>query len=352
MVYGIKPLFNQFPVTINLLIFTVLASLIWLAGTRLSYLIDSIAEKTQLARALLGLILLATATELPEFVTTLTASSSGNGTLALNNMFGGMLLQLAVLTVADVWVKKGTLCSRPHDPTVAVAGILCIISLSTVLVAKSLGDIQLGFQLGLGSLSIALLYVLSMFVLKIMQNKDTWSPVDLPDDDQTDPVRDNKFDQKSLKYLICFSILCAAVILACGVSLVDLAETLSKQTGLGSSFIGASLLALTTSLPELSTSIAAVKVKAYTMAISNVFGSNLIMTFLLFPNDFAFTKGPIINEIDTAATFALCAGIFMTAIYCLGLLVRSKRKILGMGIESGILGLCYIASLAVLFSLR
>lgn len=352
MACGIKPLFNQFPVTINFFIFALLASLIWLAGTRLSYLIDAIAEQTHLARALLGLILLATATELPEFVTTITASSSGNGTLALNNMFGGMLLQLAVLTAADIWVKKGTLCSRPHDPTVAVAGLLCIISLSTVLIAKSLGDLNLGFHLGLGSLVIAILYVVSMAVLKLMQNKETWSPVDLPDDEQANEGRNNQFDQKSLKYLIGFSVLCASVILGCGVALVHLAETLSKQTGLGSSFIGASLLALTTSLPELSTSIAAVKVKAYTMAISNVFGSNLIMTFLLFPNDLAFTQGPIINQIDTAAAFALCAGIFMTAIYCIALLIRSKQKILGMGVESVILGLSYIASLAVLFSLR
>jgi len=345
-------LFNELSVLVNFAIFVCLASLIWLSGTRLSYLIDAVAEQTKLGRAFLGLILLATATELPEFVTTLTASSSGNGELALNNMFGGMLLQLAVLCVADWWVKKGTLCSRPHDPTVAIAGLLCITSMSIVLIAKSLRDHQMLAHMGLGSIVIAVLYVCSMFILHKMQGRKTWSPVDLPDENHDENQRKNRFDKKSMRYLVSFSLGCAGVILVSGVLLVDLAETLAVQTGLGASFVGASLLALTTSLPELSTSIAAVRVKAYTMAISNVFGSNMIMTFLLFPNDIVFTEGPIINQIGPATTFALVAGIFMTAIYCIALLARPKIKILGMSIESLVLAVCYISSLAVMYSLR
>lgn len=88
---------ETFPIALNLLIFSGLAGLIWIAGARLSYYVDAIAEQTKIARAFLGLILLATATELPEIVTTVTAASSGNGALALNNMFGGVMLQLTVL---------------------------------------------------------------------------------------------------------------------------------------------------------------------------------------------------------------------------------------------------------------
>jgi len=345
-------LFEALPITLNLLIFTGLAGLIWVSGTRLSYFIDAVAEQTKIARAFLGLILLATATELPEFVTTLTASSSGNGTLALNNMFGGMLLQLFVLVIADLFVKNGTLSSRPHKPTVCVAGLLCIASMSAVLIIKALGDTAMAWHVGFGSISIALLYVASMYILNLMDSRETWSPVDLPEDQIAEKERNNRYDEKSLTYLIGFSALAALVILVCGVLLVRLAETLAEQTGLGTSFIGASLLALTTSVPELSTSIAAVRVKAYTMAISNVLGSNMIMTFLLFPNDLIFTGGPIINEIGAPATFALGAGILMTALYCIGLLARPKIKVLGMGLDSLAIAVCYLASLGIMFTLR
>ena len=352
MDYGIRLLFDEFSLTINFIIFLSLALLIWLAGTRLSYLIDAIAEQTKIARAFLGLVLLATATELPEFVTTLTATTQGTPSLALNNMFGGMLLQLFVLAIADMFVKEGTLASRPHKPTVAIAGLLCITSLSIIMVAKIMGDQTFAFHVGIGSTSVALLYMASMYILWQMENRETWSPVDLPENKIAEQERQNRYDEKSLLYLIIFSVICAGVILVCGVLLVRLADTLSEQTGLGTSFIGATLLALTTSLPELSTSIAAIRVKAYTMAISNIFGSNMIMTFLLFPNDLAFTQGSIINEIDEPATFALVIGIFMTSLYCIALLARPKVKLCGMGLGSiGILA-AYFASVMGMYYLR
>lgn len=345
-------MFDNFPVTINSIVFLGLAALIWLAGTRLSYLIDAIAERTKIARAFLGLVLLATATELPELVTTLSATTSGTPSLALNNMFGGMLLQLFVLAIADMFVKEGPLVSRPHKPTVAIAGLLCITSLAAVLIAKTLGDQILAFHIGIGSAFIALLYIASMYILWQMENRETWSPVDLPENQIAEQARQNRYDEKSFAYLIIFSALCAAVILVCGVLLVRLADTLANQTGLGTSFIGATLLALTTSMPELSTSIAAVRVKAYTMAISNIFGSNMIMTFLLFPNDLAYTDGSIFSQIDKLATFAITAGIFLTGLYCIGLLARPKIKIFRMGLTSIALMIGYFFSIIVLYNLR
>ncbi|MBT0585163.1 hypothetical protein [Alteromonas oceanisediminis] len=208
-------MFNGFSIGVNLAIFCALAGIVWLAGTRLSYLIDAIAEQTQIARAFLGLILLATATELPEFVTTITASSSGNGTLALNNMFGGMLMQLAVLSAADWCVKDGTLCAKPHKPNVAVAGLLCIVPMAAVLIASLFSDwlsvSMFGAQrIGLGSLVVGVLYLIAMYLLKTMQGRDTWSAVDLPDEQRSsDDRRENKFDDKSRSYLISFSIVCA-----------------------------------------------------------------------------------------------------------------------------------------------
>lgn len=345
-------MFDAFSIPINFLIFFALAVIIWQTGTRLSYCIDAIAEKTKIARAFLGLILLATATELPEFVTTLTASSSGKGTLALNNMFGGMMLQLAVLAAADFCVKNGTLSSKMHHPTVAVAGLLCITSLSAVLGLYVLEDWSFALHVGIGSALIAVLYIASMYVLYLAQGRETWSAVDLPQEHKTDSERNNKYDEQSLTRLVIISVICASAILFSGVLLVRLADTLAEQTGLGASFVGASLLAMTTSLPELSTSIAAVRVKAYTMAISNIFGSNMIMAFLLFPNDIVFMDGPIINEIDQPAAFALGAGIFMTAIYCMGLLLRPKMKVAGMGLDSLAILLCYIGSIIVMYNLR
>jgi cation:H+ antiporter len=346
-------LFETFSIVINLLIFTGFAGSIWMAGTRLSYLIDAIAEQTNIARAFMGLVFLATATELPEMVTTITAASAGNGKLAINNMFGGMMLQLAVLAIAEMFIIKGTLSSMPRNTAVVVAGLLIIPSLSLLLLLSFTGDFALVAHMGVGSVLIAILYVLSMFILWKIEDRNTWSPVDLPNEQISHgEKRRNRYDDLPLRKLIIYSIIAGLIILFSGVFVVQVAETLAVQTGLGSSFIGVSLLALTTSMPELSTSIAAIRVKAYTMAIANIFGSNLIMTFLIFPVDLFFLEGPILDHIDLSASIALVSGIFLTAIYCIGLLTRPKVRIFGMGIDSMLVLFFYVISLIILYHVR
>lgn len=263
-----------------------------------------------------------------------------------------MMLQLAVLAIADIFVKNSPLSSMPQKPAIAVAGLFCILPLSFLLMMHVTGDATIFAHLGFGSVVAAGLYIVSMFIMRRVQDRNIWSPVDLPEDQIAEARRKNRYDGLSLGKLITFSTACAAVILVCGILVVRLADTLAVQTGLGTSFIGISLLAMTTSLPELSTSIAAVRVKAYTMAISNVFGSNMIMTFLIFPVDLFFREGPVLNEINGSASFALAAGIFMTLIYCVGLLTRPKTKILGMGLDSLLMLAGYIVSLGVLYHLK
>jgi cation:H+ antiporter len=134
--------------------------------------------------------------------------------------------------------------------------------------------------------------------------------------------------------------------------LVETAQTIADQSALGSGFIGVTLLAASTSLPELSTTIAAVRLGAYTMAISNIFGSNLIMVLVLFPADIFYRQGEILHQADDTAQLALLSGIFVTAIYVIGLLMKRKPRILGMGVDSVLVLAVYLASLYAFYSAR
>ena len=129
-------------------------------------------------------------------------------------------------------------------------------------------------------------------------------------------------------------------------------KSIATQSGLGSSFIGATLLATSTSLPELSTAIAAVRLGVPSMAISDIFGSNLIMVLLLFPSDILYREGLLLDAADTSALFALIAGIILTAVYLLGLYIRSPRKFLGAGVDSWIVLLLYTITLFTFYHVR
>jgi cation:H+ antiporter len=112
------------------------------------------------------------------------------------------------------------------------------------------------------------------------------------------------------------------------------------------------MLATATSLPELSTAVTAVRLNNHSMAISNVFGSNLVMLLLLFPSDVFYREGLIIDAIDPSARFALVVGIVLTSIYVIGLFMRSPRRFLGLGLDSWAVLAAYIAALFFLYHVR
>ena len=73
---------------------------------------------------------------------------------------------------------------------------------------------------------------------------------------------------------------------------------------------------------------------AYTMAISNIFGSNLIMIALILPADMAYRNGPILLEVDNSARLSISIGMLVTAIYVAGILIRRTPRLFGAGIDS------------------
>ncbi len=346
--------FNQFHLGVNLLIFALLSAGIWNAGTKLTIFADEMSDRKKLSKALIGFVFLAGVTELPELVTTVTAAFEDNAALVLNNMFGGIVLQTAVLAIADLVASHAPLTYYPRKPTVLLEGILLILLLSLLLAILSMGERHLFLSIGIGSGFLAAIYAMSVLLLRAQDAKGAWVPVQIADK----PKRSGStlslswVKEVSDAYLVKGLVISIGTILVLGVLMVYLAETLAAQTGLGASFIGVTLLAAATSLPELSTTIMAVRLGAYTMAISNIFGSNLIMVVLILPADIIYRSGPILLSADKSAIYALTAGLVVTAIFMIGLVIRSRRKILGMGYDSFAVLVVYLLSLFALYALR
>lgn len=347
-------LWSNTPLPANLMLFAICAVSVWLAGSALARYADIIADRRNLGKALMGLVFLATATELPEIATTFTAAIKNNASLVLGNMFGGVTMQTAILAVIDLFVVRGVLTQYPRKPTHALEAALLIILLSVLLGFCISGDVAIGFNIGLGTSILAIAYMLCIKLLRSYDEKGDWVSVDLPG--ETEPAKqlfaDCSIAVLSTNVLILRSAVAAIVILICGVLLVHSAEAIAVQTGLGSSFIGATILAASTSLPELSTTVAAARLGAYTMAISNIFGSNLIVLILLFPADILYRGGPILAAADQTEILNIIFGILVTAIYVVGLLVRHKPRVLGMGADSACVLTVYVGSLFVLYFAR
>lgn len=342
------------PIGANLVLFAGAAAAVWMAGSRLSLYADIIADRTGVSRALLGFVFLATVTQLPEIVTNTTGAIRGNGALVVNSMFGGIAMQTAVLAVADLMARGQVLTFQTYRSGVHLQGIMLILALAALLAVNELGELELGWQLGLGAVLMALFYVLAVFLLWRYEGNSQWEAINTPEEQKTERTRELRQAHQgaSLRALQRRSLLAALVILLCGMALVDLAEAVAVQSGLGSSFVGVTLLATATSLPEFSTVVAAIRLGAHGMAVSDIFGSNLIMVFLLLPSDAFYREGLLLSAIDPSARFALIVGMVLTAIYLVGLYTRSTRQLAGMGLDSWAVLLVYVASLFAFYQLR
>ncbi|MEO9824635.1 MAG: hypothetical protein ABJF50_09510 [Paracoccaceae bacterium] len=335
----------------SLMIFSGCAACVWIAGARLAYLADALADRFKLAKSLVGLLLLSLATSLPEVATTLTAAMQQSRDLVLNNLFGGITLQTAILAMADFWAR-GPITNYPRKANHALEATLLVLLLSVALIITNLGETFVVAGVGIGSVAIAGIYCGAIWLLRRYNNSSDWVPVDLPDPDPLAFPAPTGLNDTANVSLISQVVVACVAILVFGILLVIFAERIADQSGLGAGFVGVTLLAAATSLPELSTSIAAVRIGAYTMAISNIFGSNLIMLVLVFPADILFRAGPILQDTSRTVSLALAFGLVVTAIYLTGLIVRRKPRFGEFGLDSILVMLTFLGSLVAYYFAR
>ena len=347
--------FQTFPFLLNIILFFLAGVTVWVSGTRLTTYADIISDRKSWDKASMGFIFLALATQLPEIVTNTTGALHGNGELVLNAMFGGITMQTAVLAIADIFIIGTTTLSFTARKSInLLQGVVLILLLSLVLVATMLGDTVVFWHIGASPILLAILYILVIFIFLDYGKNNGWSVANFPEDlkQKANPKDKLAKNSHTTKKLYLYSGFASLAILVSGVVLVQTAEAIATQSGLGASFIGVTLLASSTSLPELSASIAAVRLGAQSMAISNIFGSNLIMIFLLLPADMFYLNGAILNSVNDSAKFALISGIVVTAIYVIGLIVRKSQTFLRMGLDSITVLILYIITLYILYTLR
>jgi cation:H+ antiporter len=129
-------------------------------------------------------------------------------------------------------------------------------------------------------------------------------------------------------------------------------EAVAVQTGLGTSFFGAVFLGFSTSLPEVSTVVAAVRLRRYEMAISDIFGTNLFNVLIIFLVDALHPGDSVLVDAGRFSAFGALLALVLTAIFLVGLIERRDRTVLHMGYDSLTAIFVYGAGVTVLYSLR
>jgi len=344
-------MFENLSLGTNAAVFGAAALAVWVAGTRLARYADRIAEKTGLGRELLGILLLGGVTSLPEVAVGVSATMAGSPVLSVNDVLGSAAINIVILAVADAVYGRNAITSTPAVPEVMLQGALGILMLSLVAAAGIAGDVPVW---GMGAWSWLLLttFFCAVWVIWKSQGLKSWMPTQQSPTLASSSDSGTGQDDFSLRTLLLLTGGVGVAILIAGFMLARTGEALAEQTGLGTSFFGAVLLGMSTSLPELSTVLAAVRLRRYEMALAGVLGTNIFNVAIIVLVDALHPGEPVLIEAGRFAAFSALLASVLTALYLIGMIARQNRTVLRMGIDSLAVLVCYAAGVLVLYQLR
>ncbi len=321
------------------IIFIISAAAITVAAMQLAKYGDVIAIRTRLGGMFVGLILLAGVTSLPELLSSILYIDNTPHNLAAGNLLGSCMFNMFLLAVLDLAHHKRRIL-RKAALKHALSGSLAIFLIGLVVFFNLANiDLKIGW-VGVDSLVIMAAYVVGIRLLQ----KDT-NPSDAPLTAEDIPE-----GTPSLRRgLIGFGLATTALIFITPY-MVKSSSDIAEITGLGATFIGSTLVAVITSLPEIVTSLAAARINADDMAIGNLFGSNMFNMFALGVTDIFDLQGRFLAAIDPVFLVVGMLGLLMTGMGLIGNLARIRRRFFIVELDSMALIVMYAAGLWLLYS--
>jgi cation:H+ antiporter len=325
--------------------FVALAVVIVFAGTFLARYADALGELTGMGRSLAGLVLLAMATSLPELATDCSAALIGAIDLAAGDLLGSCLFNLLILGMLDMMFRSRGRMLSPQAAAHALGAITSILltSIALLFILWRIDASVVG--VGVGTIVIAACY---LFCLRWVYADHRYGRSDL----MAPAVESPDVEQYTLRHATIGYLVTTAVIFAAAPLLARTAENLAVVSGLGGTFVGTTLLALTTSLPELVTTAAALRMGSFDMAVGNIFGSNSFNIAIMFGVDACYRDGALLASISATHAVTAVAVIIVTSIATMGLLYRAEKRYWLIEPDAVLVIVLVLAALGLVYQLR
>lgn len=273
---------------------------------KLSYYGDILGKQSKIGSAFVGGLLIASITSLPEFVTSVSAVMIDNPTLSFGDIVGSNMFNIFVLAVYNIYFFRVNVFKNTSKRYL----IDCIILLADYLF------IVLGCHniiVNIVSLILFLAYIVYMYFVFTSEKEEDESPY------------------KKDEYIVIKFIFTAVIMIALSVCLTYQADKISHlYPKFSSSSIGAMLLGITTSLPEVVTTFSLLKLNNFNMAISNMLGSNIFNFLVLAISDLFIKDNYIYNYSDKYSMFYVFGGILITMLFSISILSKQAKKLVYM----------------------
>lgn len=260
-----------------------------------------IAAKLGVPQLLIGLTIVAMGTSAPEAAISISSSLKGSAEIAVGNVLGSNIMNVLLIlgitaVISALAIQKSTV--RYEIPFVIV--------ITTVLMAIGLTDNEVGRVDGIILWALFIIYLVYLFIMAKNGNDDAIEEVEL---DENDTI---------LKLIAMLIIGSVVIVLGSNVT-VDAAIKIATMLGLSKRFIGLTIVAFGTSLPELVTCVVAATKNKADIAIGNIVGSNIFNIL------FVLGTSALITPVAYQSTFKVDSVICIAAVVILLLFVLNKE---------------------------
>ena len=339
-----------------LVLFVVAAAATWGAGTTLSKATDALDARLGLGEELGGLLLLSIAGTLPEIAITVSAAAQGNLELAAGNLIGGIAVQTMVLVICDAFAGR----ERPLTFLVGalspvLEAMLVALVVSGVLMGALLSpSTAIGGVVSPASIGIVVVWLFGVYVINKVRKSPRWK-ITMEGSrpgrrHRREPMPDAPHPfaaRRTAQVAGLFGAACA-VTLAAGVVLELAGNTLADRAGVNGVVFGATVLAVATALPEISSGIAAVRLGDNALALGDIFGGNAFQLCLFLLADLV-AQSPVLPSAGGLNAWLASLGVGLTAIYAMGVIIRPLRCHARLGPDSILALIVFGVGLAGLF---
>ncbi len=262
--------------------------------------VDSAAKLSRyfgISQVTIGLVLVAVTTSLPELVIAVVSSSMGEGAISAGNVFGSNIANIFLVIGLGAFLYSSKI-PRKNIGEIGLALLLTTVISAYIIFNSTVQGWALGFPGGAMLLIIFAIYIFYLVKEKKKVEKNHKGSV--------------KEDKKKAMYAFVLFVAGMIVVFISSGFVVDNAVLTAQRFGIAESVIGATIIAVGTSLPELTTTLQALKKKRYGMAIGNVIGSNMTNITLVLG------ATAVINEIYVNLSVFIAALLFAVVANTMG----------------------------------
>jgi cation:H+ antiporter len=323
---------------VDWVLFVFTAAIVIAAGTGLARFADALAAKTRMGALWFGAVVVAFVTSLPELVVDASAVRRGAVDLALGDLMGSSMANMAILAAVTLAFAGRRLLQRAAIEHALTASLAIVLTCLALFFMDAPSHWLIG-GVGVGPLVIAPAFAIGTYFLRERQTGSHLSHGELP------------VEMPLTRALAGFALAAAAIVVA-GPFLAESADKLAEETGAGETFFGSFALAVVTSLPELSVSIAAIRFGAINLAIGNLLGSNATNMVLLLPLELV---SPTPNILSSAGPDLRVAGTLAVALMAIGIasiVLKADRGRVPVDIAAILMLAVYVAGLYAIYDLR